>query len=56
MRFYSLKINDDVLFMNRSKKPAFVLRPLKSMPNFEVEKLSPQKLDHEMGCTDYPVD
>ena len=38
---YYLKTQDDALFKNRSKRPAFVIRPLKSMLNFEVEILSP---------------
>ena len=42
MHFYSLKIDDDALFKNMSKRPAFVLRPLKSMLNFEVDRLSLQ--------------
>ena len=54
MRCYSLKIDDDALFNNRSKQPAFVLRPLKSMINFEVERLYIQQLEYEMDCTDYP--
>ena len=40
MHCYSLEIDDDALFKNMSKRPAFVLRPLKPMLNFEVEKLS----------------
>ena len=56
MRCYCIKIDDDELFKNRSKIPAFVLRPLKSMLNFEVNRLSLQKLEYEMDCTDYPVD
>ena len=56
MSSYSLEMDNDALFKNRSKIPAFVLRPLKSMLNFEVEKLSLHQLDYEIDCTDYPVD
>ena len=55
VHFYSLKIDDDALFKNMSKRPAFVLRPLKSMLNFEVDRLSIQQLEYEMDCTDYPA-
>ena len=53
---YSLKMDDDTLLKNRSKTPDFVLRPLKSMINVEVERLSLQKLKYEIDCTDNPVD
>ena len=56
MHCYSLKTDDDSLFKNRSKRPAFVLRPLKSILNFEVDRLSLQQLEYEMACNDYPVD
>ena len=56
MHFYSLKIDYDALFNNRSKRPSFVLSPLKSMLNFQVGRLSLQKLEYEMDCTGYPVD
>ena len=36
--------------------PAFVLMLLNSMLNFEVDIISLQQLDYEMGRTDYPVD
>ena len=55
MNCYSLKEEDDALFKNRSKRPDFVLRPLTSMINFEVDRLSLQQLEHEMDRTDYPV-
>ena len=55
MHCYYLKIDDDALLRNRSKRPAFVLRPLKSMLNFEVDILSLQQLDYEMDRTGYPV-
>ena len=38
MHCYSLKIDDDALLKNRSKVPAFVIRPLKTTPNFEVDR------------------
>ena len=53
---YYLKPENFALFKNRSKRTAFVIRPLKSMLNFEVEILSLQKLEYVMYCTDYPVD
>ena len=56
MRCYSLKIYDDSLFNNRSKRFAFVLSPLKSMLNLEVDILYLQLLEYEMDRTDYPVD
>ena len=56
MSSYSLEMENDAFFRNRSKRPAFVLRPLKSMLNFEVDKLSLHQLDYEIDCTDYPVD
>ena len=56
MNCYSLKAEDDALFNNRLKIPAFVLRPLMFMLNFEVDILSLQQLEYEMDCTYYPVD
>ena len=56
MHYYYLKIDDNALFKNRSKRPAVVISPIKSMLNFEVEILSPQKLDYKMDCTEYPVE
>ena len=44
------------MFNNRSKIPTFVLRPLKAMLNFEVDRLSLQQLEYKMDRTDYPVD
>ena len=55
MHCYSIEIDDDSLFINMSKLLAFVLRPLKYMLNFEVDRLSLQQLEYEMDCTDYPV-
>ena len=56
MHCYYLKIDDDALFKNGSKRPAFVLRPLKSVLNFEVDILSLQQLEYEMDCADLPDD
>ena len=53
---YSIIIDDDAQFKNISKRPAFVLRTLKTMLNFEVGKLSLQELEYEMDRTDYSVD
>ena len=36
------KIQDDALFKNKSKRPAFLIRPLNSILNFEVDRLSLQ--------------
>ena len=52
----SLIMDDEDQFKNRSKRPTFVLRLFLTMLNLEVERLSPQKLEYEMDCTDYPVD
>ena len=49
-------MDDDELFKNRSKIPAFALIPLKSMLNFEVNILSLQQLEYEMDRTDSLVD
>ena len=56
MHFYSLKIDDDELFKNMLKRPVSIISPLKSMLNFEVDRLSLQQLEYEMDRTDYPVD
>ena len=49
MHCYYLKTDYDALFNNRfnirSKIPDFALRPLKSMLNFEVDRLSFQQLE-----------
>ena len=42
MHCYYFKIDDDDLFKNMPKRPAFLLRTLKFMLNFEVDRLSPQ--------------
>ena len=54
MHCYSLKNQDDALFNNSSKRPAFVLKPLKTMLNFELEILSLQQLEYEMYRTGHP--
>ena len=41
----SLKIDDDELFKNTSKRPTFVLIPFLTMLNLEVDKISLQKLE-----------
>ena len=56
MSSYSLEMDNDALFKNRSKRPASVLSPLRSMLNFKVENLSLHQLEYEMDCTDYPAD
>ena len=52
----SLKAEDDALFNNRPKTPAFVLRPLKTMLKSELDRLSLQQLDYEMDRADLPDD
>ena len=51
-----IKSEDNALFKNSSKRPAFVLRPLKYILNFEVHRLSLQQLEYKMDHTGYPVD
>ena len=52
----SLKIDDDDVFKNSSKRPIFVIRPFLTMLNIEVDRISLQQLEYEMDRTDYPVD
>ena len=56
MNCYSFKFDEDALFRNRPKRYACVLSKLKFMLNFEVDKLSLQKIEYEMDSTDYSVD
>ena len=56
MHYYYPKIDDDSMFKNRSENIDFLLRPLKSMLNFEVNRLSLQQLEYEMDCTDITDD
>ena len=56
MRCYYLKIDDDELFNNRSKRPTFVLSTLKSMLNFKAARVYTQQPEYKMYCTDYPID
>ena len=44
------------MFNKRSKRPVFLLRPLKSMLSFEVDRSSLQKLEYKIDHTDYHVD
>ena len=44
------------MFNKRSKRPAFLLRPLKSMLSFEVDRSSLQQLEYKIDHTDYHVD
>ena len=53
--FLYLKLDYDDLFNNRSKRPTFVMRPFFTMLNFEVDRISLQKLEYKMDRTDYPV-
>ena len=56
MHCYYIKNQDDALFKNRSKRPAFLIRPLNYMLNSEVDRLYLQQIEFEMDRTDYPVD
>ena len=56
MHCYSLKIDYDALCKDSSKRPAFVIRPLKPMINYELDRLYLQKFEYEMDSTYYPVD
>ena len=56
IRCYYIKIDDDALFKNMSKRPSFVIRPLNAMLNFELDILSIQIIEYELYCTDYSVD
>ena len=51
-----LKLNDVDLFKNRSKRPTFVTIPFLTMLNLKVDRISIQKLEYEMYCTDYRAD
>ena len=51
----SLILDDGDQFKNRSKVRTFLLRPFLTMLNLEVDRLSLQKLEYEMYCTDYPI-
>ena len=53
---HSLIKDDDDLFKNTSKRPSFVLRPLKTMLNFELDRLYLQQLEYELDCTDFPLE
>ena len=53
MNCYYIKAEDDALFNNTSKILTSVLSPLKSMLNFEVDRLSLQQLEYEIDSTDY---
>ena len=51
-----LRLDDDDLFKNRLKRPKFVIKPFLAMLNLEVDRISLQKLEHEMDRTDYNSD
>ena len=58
MRKYclSLKEKDDALFKIRSKRPAFVIKPLKAMLHLVADIISLQKLEYEIERADLPDD
>ena len=51
-----LKAKDYALFKIRSKRPNFVLNPLKYMLNLVVDIISLQQLEYEMERADLPDD
>ena len=55
MNCYYPKADSDAPFNKISKRTDFVLTTLQSILNFEVDMLSLQQLEYEMGRTDYPV-
>ena len=52
----SQKAKDDALFKIRSKRPVFLLKLLKNIPNPVVYSISLQQLEYEMECADIPDD
>ena len=54
--FKTLKAKDDALLNIRPKRPAFVLKPLKSMLNPVIDRISLQQLEYEMERVDIPDD
>ena len=48
----SFKSKDDTLSNIRSDRPTFVLKPLNSMMNLVVDRISFQQLDYKMERTD----
>ena len=53
--FHALKLDDDDLFKNSTKRRTFIKRTFLTMLNFEVGRISLQQLEYEMDRTDYPV-
>ena len=45
---------DNKMFKNRTQKPTFVLCSFQKLLNSKLDRLSLQKLEREMDCTDYP--
>ena len=52
----SLKEKYDTLFKIRSRKPAFLLNPLKAMLNLVIDRICLQQLEYEMERADIPDD
>ena len=52
----SLKAKNDALINISSKRPDFVLKPLKVMMDLVVDRISLQKLEYEMERADLPDD
>ena len=55
-RFLYLKTKNDALFKIRSKRPEFVLNPLKAMLKLFVDRIFLQQLEYEMERADLPGD
>ena len=53
---HALKLDDDEMFKNMSKRPTFFTIPFLIMLNLEVDIISLQQPEYEMDCTDSPVD
>ena len=52
---HDLKLDDDDLSKNRSKRPTFFTRPFLTILNYEVDRISLKQLENEIDRTDYPV-
>ena len=54
--FHSIKLDDDDLFNNMSKRPTFVTRRSLTILSLEMYRISLHQLKYEMDRTNYPVD
>ena len=53
---HALKLDDDDLSKNRSKRPTFVTRPFLTIINYEVDRISLKQFEYGMDRNDYPID